>query len=48
MLIDNMIENKREALHQVINNKGLLHKETIEVSEQLDKLITKRMKLSCR
>ncbi len=43
MLIDIMIENKKEVLNQAINSKGLMDKHTLKVSQQLDKLIAKRM-----
>jgi hypothetical protein len=48
MLIDKMIENKREALYHAIDSKGMTHKKTIRVSQELDKLITKKMEINYR
>lgn len=44
MSLDKAIEMKKEILHNSINTKGIMAKETIRVSEQLDKLIVKRMR----
>jgi hypothetical protein len=48
MLIDNMIENKREVLYKSIDSKGITHKKTIKVSQELDQLIAKRMGFNYR
>lgn len=43
MSLDKKIEIKREMLYQAINIKGILDKYTIKVSQELDKLIVKKM-----
>lgn len=43
MSLDNEIEIKKEDLYQAINRNGILNKKTIKVSEELDRLIVKRM-----
>jgi hypothetical protein len=48
MSLDKMIENGKEALHYSIDTKGVMDKETIDISQQLDKLIVKRMALEYR
>lgn len=44
--LDKKIEEKRESLNTAINNLGIMDKHTIKLSQQLDKLIVKRMKNS--
>ena len=43
-----MIENKKEALYNSIDSKGIMHQDTINLSQELDKLIVKRMALGFR
>ena len=44
MSIDRAIERKKEVLYKTISLKGIMDSKTIKVSEQLDKLIVKRMR----
>ena len=44
MSLDKAIERKKMDLHNSIDTKGIMDNETIKVSEQLDKLIVKRMR----
>ena len=43
MNLNKKIENKKQALYNSIDSKGLMHQKTIDLSQQLDKLIVKRM-----
>ena len=43
MDLNKKIENKKAALYHAIDSKGIMHQRTIELSQQLDKLIVKRM-----
>jgi hypothetical protein len=45
MKLDTKIEGTRERLNEAIKTKGVMDKRTIKVSEQLDRLIVKRMAL---
>ncbi|MFL0198414.1 aspartyl-phosphate phosphatase Spo0E family protein [Clostridium sp. WILCCON 0269] len=42
--IDKQIEDVREKLHEYISLYGELDKRTLQVSEELDELIAKKMK----
>ncbi|MFL0197799.1 aspartyl-phosphate phosphatase Spo0E family protein [Clostridium sp. WILCCON 0269] len=42
--IDKMIENVREKLHEYVTLYGESDKRTLQVSEELDELIAKKMK----
>lgn len=44
--LDKKIEEKRESLNTAVNNLGVMDKLTIKLSQQLDKLIVKRMENS--
>ena len=48
MSLDKMIESKKATLHHFIDTKGLMDKQTIKASQELDKLIVKRMSLGYR
>jgi hypothetical protein len=48
MSLDNEIEIKKEVLYQAIKSNGLLDEKTIKVSEELDRLIVRRMGLRYR
>ena len=41
--LDKMIEHKKNALNRAVVIKGIMHKQTLSLSEQLDVLIVKRM-----
>ena len=45
MSLDKLIENKKEALYLAISINGVMAKDTIKASEELDKLIVMRMGL---
>jgi hypothetical protein len=44
--LNKKIENKKAALYHSIDSKGILHQRTINLSQQLDKLIVKRMTIA--
>lgn len=44
--LDKRIEQKREALNTAVKSLGVLDKHTIRLSQQLDKLIVRRMEYS--
>ena len=48
MSLDKKIEKKKKQLYKAISTKGLMHKDTIKLSEQLDVLIVERMSGSCQ
>lgn len=48
MELDKQIERKKKQLYSAISTKGLMHKDTIKLSEQLDVLIVERMSGGCK
>jgi len=48
IFLDKTIERKKEILNIAISCLGVMHKQTIRVSQQLDKLIVRRMSLGFR
>jgi hypothetical protein len=44
MSIDKKIDRKKKQLYSAISTKGIMHKNTIRLSEQLDILIVERMR----
>lgn len=42
--LDQNIEEKKLAMYAAISKKGLMHPDTIELSEELDVLIVERMR----